>query len=305
MRKRQNTLLAGVAALTLIAGAGVASAQQNPPANTGSAGVGEQSSTHALTAKPAAGTGMEQHAQAGPAGGAKTDTKTDTKAAGAAAMNAKGANRPAMAQQSSASAKDQKSAREIDRNKTASRANKTAEIRPRHLGANAIAEHNRKTARNEHERRGPMSTAERGRNEHGRMSTAERNEHNLKGLQGNASIPMQGSHVTLTPEQRTRIRETVIELAQRAAGRPCRLQYPRRDAGATAGGSRHSGAADTGGDRPSMARLSLFRGSRRGRHRQSAGYENRRGSACLIDGNPKKQREGGGAPPSPFCAGKL
>ncbi len=95
---------------------------------------------------------------------------------------------------------------------------------------NAIAEHNRKTARNEHERRGPMSTAERGRNEHGRMSTAERNEHNLKGLQGNASIPMQGSHVTLTPEQRTRIREHRNRRAQCAAGRPCRLQCPRRDA---------------------------------------------------------------------------
>ena len=211
MRKRQNTLLAGVAALTLIAGAGVASAQQNPQANTSPAGVGEQSSTHALAAKPTAGTGTEQHAQAGPVGSATTDTKTDTKAAGAAAMNAKGANRPAMAQQGSASAKGQESAREINRNKTAAGANKTAEIRPRHLGANAKAEHNRKTARNEHERRGPMSTAERGHNEHGRMNTAERNDHNLKGLQGNASLPMQGSRVTLTPEQRTRIRDTVID----------------------------------------------------------------------------------------------
>lgn len=211
MRKRQNTLLAGVAALALIAGAGVASAQQNPQAKTGSAGVGEQSGTHAQTAKPTAGTGMEQHAQAGPAGGAKTDTKTDTKAAGTAAMNAKGANQPAMAQQVSASAKGQKSAQEINRNKTASRANKTAESRPLHLGANAKAEHNRKTARNEHERRGHMSTAERQRNERGRMNTAERSQHNLKGLQGNASIPMQGSHITLTPEQRTRIRDTVID----------------------------------------------------------------------------------------------
>lgn len=198
MRKRQNTLLAGVAALALIAGAGVASAQQNPLAKTGAAGVGEQSSTHAQTAKPTAGTGMEQHAQAGPAGGAKTDTKTDTKSAGAAAMNAKGANQPAMAQQGSASAKGQKSAQEINRNKTASRANRTAESRPQHLGANAKAEHNRKTAGNEHERRG-------------HMSTAERSQRNLKGLQGNASIPMQGSHVTLTPEQRTRIRSTVID----------------------------------------------------------------------------------------------
>ena len=131
MRKRQNMLLAGVAALALIAGAGAASAQQNPLAKTGAAGVGEQSSTHTQTAKPTAGTGVEQHAQAGPAGGTKTDTKTDAKSAGAAAMNAKGANQPAMAQQGSASAKGQKSAQEINRNKTASRANRTAESRPR------------------------------------------------------------------------------------------------------------------------------------------------------------------------------
>ncbi|HUI12665.1 MAG TPA: DUF1236 domain-containing protein [Xanthobacteraceae bacterium] len=45
------------------------------------------------------------------------------------------------------------------------------------------------------------------------MSTAERSERNghLKGLQGNASIPMQGSHVNLSSEQRTRIRDTVID----------------------------------------------------------------------------------------------
>lgn len=207
MRKKQNMLLAGVAALALVAGVSAASAQQNPQGKTGSTSVSGPSSTHAQTAKPTAGAGMEQHAQTGPANGAKIETK----AGGAAAMNAKGTKQPAMAQKGSANAKGQKSAQEINRNKTASRANKTAESRPQHLGANAKGEHTRKTARNEHERRGHMSTAERERNGHGRMNTAERNEHNLKGLQGNASIPMQGSHVTLTPEQRTRIRDTVID----------------------------------------------------------------------------------------------
>ena len=74
MRKRQNTLLAGVAALALVAGVGVASAQQSPQGKTGSPGMSEQSTTHDQTAKPNAGTGMEQHAQTAPATGAKVDT---------------------------------------------------------------------------------------------------------------------------------------------------------------------------------------------------------------------------------------
>ena len=292
MRKRQNTLLAGVAALALVAGVGVASAQQSPQGKTGSPGMSEQSTTHDQTAKPNAGTGMEQHAQTAPATGAKVDTT-----GGAAALNTKSANQPPMAQKGSESAKGQKSAQEINGNKMGSRANKTAESRPEHLGANAKVEHNRSTARNERERRGHMSTAQR--NERGRMNTARRNEHNLKGLQGNASVSMQGRHATLTQEQRTRIRETVVELAERAAGRPCRLRHPRWNAGAAAGDSRHPGAADPGGDRPRMARLFLFRGARRGHHCQSAGYENRRGSARLALGNPATAR-GRPTPPSPF-----
>jgi hypothetical protein len=185
-------LLAGVAALALVAGAGVASAQQSPQGKTDSAGMSDQSATHAQTAKPSGAAGVEQHAQTGPAG-----AKSDTKTRGTAALN-KDANQPAMAQKGSESAKGQKSAQEINRSKMGSRANKTAENRHERLGANAKTEHNRSTARNEHERRG-------------HMNTAERNDHNLKGLQGNASIPMQGSRVTLTPDQRTRIRDTVID----------------------------------------------------------------------------------------------
>ena len=46
MRNRQNTLLAGVAALALIAGAGVASAQQNPQGKTESPGMSDQRTMH-------------------------------------------------------------------------------------------------------------------------------------------------------------------------------------------------------------------------------------------------------------------
>jgi hypothetical protein len=207
MRKKQNTLLAGVAALALIAGAGVAAAQQQgPQGQNGSPGMSGQSGMHAQTAKPNAGAGMAQHAQSGPATGAK--------AAGSAALNTKGANQPSMAQKgptgiSGQKNAGQKSAQEINRTKMGPHANKTAQSRPEHLGANAKFERNRSTARNERGRPNHMSMAKR--NERGRMNTAQRDQRNLKGLQGNAAIPMQGSHVNLTSEQRTRIRETVID----------------------------------------------------------------------------------------------
>ncbi len=236
MRQRQNILLTGVAALALIAGAGagagVAAAQQGSQGQNGSPGMSGRSGIHAQTAKPGAAAGMEQHAQTSTATGAKAESKTG----GSAALNAKGANQPAMAQKSfegpkgqsmarkgPESAKGQRSARELKQNKMGSEAKKTAESRHEHLGANERAkrnerehlganariEHNGTTARNQHERRGHMSTARR--TERSRTKTAQRNERNLKGLQGNASIPMQGSHVNLTHQQRTKIRESVID----------------------------------------------------------------------------------------------
>jgi hypothetical protein len=213
-------LLAGVAALALIAGAGVASAQQNPRGKTESPGMSDQRAMPSQTAKPSAAAGMGQHAQTGPTTGAKSYAKTGS----AAALNTKGANQPSTAQKASMSAtaqkgamsaQSQKSAQEINRTKIGNRhehlgANREPK-RGEHerVGANAKIEHNRSTARNERQPRGQMSTARR--NERSRMNTAERNERNLKGLQGNASIPMRGGHVALTPEQRTRIRETVID----------------------------------------------------------------------------------------------
>jgi len=191
MRTKQNTLLAGVAALALVAGTGLALAQQSP--QNGATGVKEQSGMPAQTAKPNAAAGSEQHAQTGTKG---------AKTGGTAALNTKGeqAKQPSMAKAKMGAKKMQQMGE-----------NKAAQTRPERLGANAKTGRNRSTARNEHERRGHISTAER--KERGRINTAQRNEHNgnLKGLQGNAAIPMQGSHVSLTPEQRSRVRDTVID----------------------------------------------------------------------------------------------
>ena len=208
MRTRTNTLLAGVAALALFAGTGMALAQQSPQTQKGAVGVSEQGGMHAQSAKPAAGAAMEQHAQTG--------AKPGTDGAGSAALNkATQASEPSQAQKAMPDAKrqqeakgpqaikDQKSAEQINRGKMDARgAKKTAERRqerrPEQLGANAKPERSRSTAENEHNRRG-------------RINTAQRNERNgsLKGLQGNASMPMQ-SKVTLTGKQKTTIRNTVI-----------------------------------------------------------------------------------------------
>jgi Protein of unknown function (DUF1236) len=221
MRTKQNTLLASVAALALFAGTGLAMAQQSP--QSGATGLKEQSGMHAQTVKPAAKAGMEQPAQsgtkgAGTSGAAALNTKgAAIKQPAMAKKDTKGIDNPKTAEQKTTQKSAQKSAEDIGRNKMGANkmrmgenksSNKSAERRPEHLGANAKIEHKRSTARNESQRRGHISTAER--NERARTHTAERNG-KLKGLQGNASIPMQGSHISLTPEQRTRIRNSVID----------------------------------------------------------------------------------------------
>lgn len=205
MRTKQNTLLAGVAALALFAGTGMALAQQGPQGQNGAPDTKGQAGVQAGPTQP--GTGMQQHAQTG--------AQTGAKIGGPAALNTKGpqVKHPSMAEQGAAKGANRSA--QIKRNKIGpAGANKTAQNRQEHLGATAQTkgkaperlgadtkfERNRSTAQNEHGRRGSMHAA-------------QRNERNgkLKGLQGNASLPMQGSHVSLTPEQRTRIRDTVID----------------------------------------------------------------------------------------------
>jgi hypothetical protein len=69
---------------------------------------------------------------------------------------------------------------------------------------------NAKSKGESRERMGTNDRPDRDRN----SRTSERNERNkgdLKGLQGNTSIPMQGGKVSLTSDQRSHIRDSVIE----------------------------------------------------------------------------------------------
>lgn len=196
MRHKHNMLLTGVAALALLAGGGIAAAQQSPQGQDGgaSATMSGRSGTHAQSAKPSggAGTGMEQHAQTG------SQTSGSASSAGGSKSN------PSMARQGSEKGKTENRSAETNQRQGKAQEhfgeNAKGKSEPHErFGVNERSKQDRSSARDEHERNRRMS--------------AQRNERNggLKGLQGNTSIPMQGSHVNLTSDQRTHIRDTVID----------------------------------------------------------------------------------------------
>jgi hypothetical protein len=235
MRQKHNTLLAGVAALALLAGGGIAAAQQNPqgPNNAG-ANVSGQGTAQKPSGKPAgAAPGMEQHAQTSSPGGTAASPEAKTSQPSMAKEgtdNAKSLNKPENrtaktgmkngglnAKQSAAGTREHVGANaKILNNKSSSEAKQR-------VGENA-GQNARKTAKSEsktdtrerigareksrHERMGANTRSER---QPTRVSQRSGRKNELKGLQGNASLPMQGSHVNLTSEQRTTVRDSVID----------------------------------------------------------------------------------------------
>ena len=208
MRQKHNTLLAGVAALALLAGGGIAAAQQNPQGQNKAGAMGAPSAAPTQSAKPSAAGGMEQHAQT-------------------ASPGPKNGQSPAMAQQGAANGKaDNRSAQNDQKaGQTAKPSAQTSQQLGKNMkssseakqriGENAkenIKENTKErlgaTERGRHERMGANTRLER---EHTRISERSKRKDELKGLQGNTSIPMQGSHVTLTSKQRTTIRDSVID----------------------------------------------------------------------------------------------
>jgi hypothetical protein len=154
MRNHRNTVLAGVAALALLAGTSLASAQE--PQNHNSAPQTKQPQT-------------AQEMNKGPAAG-KMGQGTQTQ---------KPANRAA------------------ETNKT----NATAPIEKR-----AQTQNHKEGAIEERKQSNAPRTAEE-QTRKGRQTTAQERDHDgMKGLQGNAS----GMNVQLSEQQRTQIRETVI-----------------------------------------------------------------------------------------------
>lgn len=156
MKKYQNTLLAGVAALALVAGTGIASAQQSSEHAGGSMGAGgsQSGSAHAgqsLNAKGGAQTGAQVGAGAGASAGTHAQAQEKSKGTETQAQEKGGT--------------------------TAGRTAQTGKENTNRSGQESQNQMGKRGAQAEHMNRGSNSS---------RQSTAER-QRTLKGLQGNAS----------------------------------------------------------------------------------------------------------------------
>lgn len=206
MRKCQNTLLAGVAALALVAGTDFASAQTP----NGGGGGGQGGQQHAT--QPG-GNGPGTHAQ-----GQGGVNRTAQSPSGGAKTNATGGGQ------------------QPQQNATGGQNNTQQDAQGNEHGnmqRNASGPNNRENAQNTNRNnRNGTASNERG-TQHRRRSAAER-QHIPQGLQGNASGQTQGNNrnsqapqgtaqnsgakgqvrganVKLSEQQRTRIRETIIQ----------------------------------------------------------------------------------------------
>lgn len=212
MTTKNNIFFASVATLALLTGAGLATAQQTPQnPNAGSPAVSGDTGVHGQTGVSGAGRSTEQHAQTGVQTGNAKKNAVDSNS-----------NQASMARQGAESGKPDDHASQANQGNE----NQTAKSQQEHLGAKAT----QNAKREAHQRLGSMEKSRQQRfgaqNKSMRKSTsaqnekarrgsmsAQRNVHNgeLKGLQANTSIPMQGSNVNLTAQQRTHIRDSVID----------------------------------------------------------------------------------------------
>jgi hypothetical protein len=187
--------------------------------------MGAPSAAPTQSAKPGAAGGMEQHAQT-----ASPSPKNDRPPAMAqqGTANGKSENRTAQtdrkagqnakqsAQMSQQLGKNTKSSTEAKQRlgeNAGKNAEKTAKSETRErLGATEKGRHERMGANTRFERRHERIGANtRSERERSRISERSKRTDELKGLQGNTSLPMQGSHVNLTSQQRTTIRDSVID----------------------------------------------------------------------------------------------
>lgn len=236
MKRYQNSLFAGVAALALIAGTGWASAQ-----TTGgmSSGATQGSQEHGAQAEGGAGqhakgqSGANLHAQG------QSGTNRSAENANSGMQGKNGSGTEAQSKQSKHGSTAQNEMQRNNRQAERHNQNKNSST-----AQNEKERNNRQAERNNHERnnKGSMARSQEQR-EHGHQSTAQR-ERTLHGLQGNASGQMQGqnnsrqgeqtgqangtrngmsnreargttresgTNVQLSSEQRTQIRQTVID----------------------------------------------------------------------------------------------
>jgi Protein of unknown function (DUF1236) len=183
MRRKQNFLLAGVAALALVAGTGLSLAQTQPSSGT-QTGTQSMAPKHGAGASPSTTNGaMTQH-HVGNAGAAAQQNGNLS-----AQQNAgQGGNRSAQSAQNKPNKMGEK------------HMNHAAQNKENRSGAanTAMQEHGRtrvnvNTAeRGRHHERTRFGTAEEHRRgERTRFNTAEQRNGNLRGLQANTSIPME------------------------------------------------------------------------------------------------------------------
>ena len=255
MRNRQHTLLAGVAALALVAGTGFASAQGAPKEPSGAMQMKGTSSSSQQKASPNSSSAQLKRDE----GGATAKNKDN--ASRAAQGTSPGAEHKGATTKNTAPQQGQ-NATAPNRSAENGRSTKTEQ------GRNQAQETNR-SGRNDQERnRAAQNREERGNNraaqrqdERGKFTaqsqeqkhhnnTAERQERGLKGLQGNTTVPMQdndhaqrsgsagaGADIHLSQKQRSRIRETVI--ASRDAPRVDHLNFDLRVGAAIPRGDVH------------------------------------------------------------------
>jgi hypothetical protein len=178
MRYQRTALLASIATLALVAGTGFASAQQAE--GKGATPKGAPHAAQPMNKAPAAGQGRTE---ANPA------QHTERAPAPQNPKSAEESNRTNKADKTKAGENGA-----AQRNET--KAGSSAEER------NRAGEHN--AAERDHN---PRSAQDRDRD--GRENAAQRGRNRMEGLQGNAS----GVNVRLNDEQRTQIRNTVINVA--------------------------------------------------------------------------------------------
>ncbi len=232
MRRRQNTLLAGIAALALVAGTGISLAQQNQSGGTQSTtGASTSSSTQGGSAMQHSGTKSGTAAQAN-SGAGKQGSAAQQKIGqnGTQQSTGQAGNRSAQNAQQGKAGQGQQS----HMNRTAQskehgqqgHMNRTAQNKEKGQGATMQSRTERNAALQEHGRtrfntaqeyrrgeRNRFSTAqEHMRGQHVRTNTAQERNGNLRGLQANTSIPMQGGrggNVNLSGQQRMEIDQVV------------------------------------------------------------------------------------------------
>jgi len=231
MRRRQNFLLAGVAALALVAGTGLSLAQQNQPSQTG--GTQGTAQTQGATTSPSTAGGSAMQHRSGNAG---STAQTNSSAAGKQSSTAQqhmsqqkmGQNgRQKNAGQNAADVGNQ-SAQNAEQGKMghgrhghlnhAAQNNESrhgATIRSHSERNMTLEEHGRSRVNMAHEyrhgERNRFSTAQHHmRGERTQINTAQERNGNLRGLQANTSVPMGHGNIHLTEQQRSEIRNRVI-----------------------------------------------------------------------------------------------